>query len=166
MKALVTTAVSFVMFGAVADAQVAEPPKMSHRPGCAGLTGAECNERIRKIHKHYPMCQTWECARRVRIRRQHRAHLRYEREWSYWSGLYIPSCTWANESSGGYYGEQFARWRYSVMNSIGSGARGKYQMMPGTYVAYGKYDDWSMLDQEIAAHLLYQAQGTAPWSGC
>lgn len=85
------------------------------------------------------------------------------REWNHWSKLYIPSCTWYGESG---TGPKFASYRYTLPNSQGSGAYGKYQMMPGTYHNQAKYHDWSALDQEIAGHREYQAHGTAPWSAC
>lgn len=94
------------------------------------------------------------------IRADRRAH---RRTFRHWSRQYIPSCTWYGESGPG---PQFARWRYSVPNSSGSGAYGKYQMMPGTYSAFARFHDWSRADQERAAHLLYLAQGTSPWEAC
>lgn len=107
------------------------------------------------------------CVERVQKRElrqaKERKARRLRREWRYWTRQYIPTCTWWGESGPG---PQFARWRYSVMNTQGSGARGKYQMMPGTYAAFAKYGDWSPLDQEIAAHRLYRAQGTSPWAAC
>lgn len=108
-----------------------------------------------------------KCVDRVKKRELRKAHqrkrARLRREWRHWTGQYIPRCTWHGESGPG---PEFARWRYRVMNTSGSGARGKYQMMPGTYAAFAKYGDWSRLDQEIAAHRLYWAQGTSPWSAC
>lgn len=107
--------------------------------------------------------------KRAEIRKANRAKKR--REWRYWSRQPIATCTWLGESGPPRRGhgpglQQFARWRYSVPNSSGSGAYGKYQMMPRTYAAYAKYGDWSRLDQEIAAHRLYRVAGTAPWSAC
>lgn len=150
-----------------ATAQAPEAPRLSVRAGCHHLTGSQCNAKRRKIHRAgYPSCNTWSCAKRVKAKRERRARRAYRREWRYWTTRYIPPCTWGNESSHHYFAEEFALWRYSVMNSTGSGARGKYQMMSGTYHAYAKYGDWSKLDQEIAAHRLYWSQGTSPWSGC
>lgn len=108
------------------------------------------------------------CVKRVKQRElkeaRERKRQRLVREWRYWSRQPIAACTWMNES--GDYLPQFHPRRYTMPNSQGSGAYGKYQMMPGTYYAYAKYGDWSRLDQEIAAHRLYWAQGTSPWSGC
>ena len=107
--------------------------------------------------------------KRAEVRKANRAKRR--RQWRYWTRQPIAQCTWLGESGPPRPGhgkglQEFARWRYTVPNSQGSGAYGKYQMMPGTYAAFAKYHDWSRLDQEIAAHRLYRAQGTAPWSAC
>lgn len=120
-----------------------------------GCHTKQCVKRV-KIHKTHPMCNTYKC--QARVDRKRRA-----REWRYWTRLYIPRCTWYGESGPG---AEFAKWRYSVMNTGGSGARGKFQFMPGTYHAFAKYHDWSPLDQEIAARRLFSAQGTSPWSAC
>lgn len=85
------------------------------------------------------------------------------REWNHWTKLYIPQCTWYGESG---TSAQFAPIRYTIPNSQGSGAYGKYQMMPGTYHNRAKYHDWSPLDQEIAGHREYYANGTQPWTNC
>lgn len=85
------------------------------------------------------------------------------REWNRWSKTYIPSCTWYGESG---TGPEFASYRYTLPNSTDSGAYGKYQMMPGTYHNRAKYHDWSALDQEIAGHREYQANGVSPWTNC
>lgn len=84
-------------------------------------------------------------------------------EWRTWTKLPIPRCTWYGESG---YGPEYARYRYTMPNSGGSGALGKYQFMPSTYFASGKYDDWSPLDQEIAARREYWKHGIAPWTNC
>jgi hypothetical protein len=155
----------------VAEAQVPDQPRMSQRSGCAGLTGQQCNAKRHRIHAlGYRTCNTWPCVQRVKKKRERRLRLEQQRirraqqrEWRYWSRLYIPSCTWQGESG---LGPQFADWRYTVPNKGGSGAYGKYQMMPGTYHAYAKYGDWSPLDQEIAGHRLYWDQGTSPWQAC
>lgn len=96
-------------------------------------------------------------------RREARYNKRRLREWKHWANLFIPSCTWYGESG---TGPQFSPVRYVTPNSQGSGAYGKYQMMPGTYHNRAKYHDWSALDQEIAGHREYQANGTAPWEAC
>lgn len=115
-------------------------------------------------------CDTLECIKQTYVRekrRYHRRVARYDRrrlhEWNRWAKLYIPICTWYGESG---TGPQFAPYRYSVANAQGSGAYGKYQMMPGTYHSRAKYHDWSPLDQEIAGHREYYAHGTLPWSNC
>jgi hypothetical protein len=94
------------------------------------------------------------------VRRHNERRLK---EWKHWTNLFIPSCTWYGESGPG---PPFARWRYYVPNSSGSSAYGKYQMMPGTYASRAKYGDWSPLDQEIAGHREYFANGTGPWQAC
>jgi hypothetical protein len=52
---------------------------------------------------------------------------------------------------------------YNAVNSS-SGARGAYQMMPGTYAAYGGDGSWSPADQDRVAARIYAAEGAAPWS--
>lgn len=115
-------------------------------------------------------CNTFKCIRKTYLSQRHRLKHRIAKynarrlaEWKRWISTPIADCTWYGESGSG---PQFARYRYTTPNSAGSGAYGKYQMMPGTYSAYAKYGDWSPLDQEIAGHKLYQAQGTSPWSAC
>lgn len=96
-------------------------------------------------------------------RREARYDKRRLREWKHWISLFIPDCTWYGESG---TGPKYARYRYTLPNSQGSGAYGKFQMMPATYHNRAKYHDWSALDQEIAGHREYQANGTAPWAAC
>lgn len=115
-------------------------------------------------------CSTMECIKQAYKQAKRKHHLRVKRhnarrlkEWKQWSRLYIPTCTWYGESGPG---PQFARFRYTVPNSSGSGAFGKYQMMPGTYHSRAKYHDWSPLDQEIAGHREFHANGTSPWEAC
>src|SRR4051812_38823222 len=115
-------------------------------------------------------CSTMKCIKHTYIREKHRYQHRVERynqrrlrEWQHWTTVFIPSCTWYGESG---TGPEFARYRYTLPNSAGSGAYGKYQMMSGTYHSQAKYHDWSALDQEIAGHREYQAHGTSPWEAC
>lgn len=115
-------------------------------------------------------CNTTVCiksAYKTALKRYQRRVHRYDqqrlKEWKRWTRLYIPTCTWYGESG---IGHQFAPYRYSVPNSGGSGAYGKYQMMSGTYHSRAKYDDWSPLDQEIAGHREFFVDGTSPWSNC
>ena len=63
-------------------------------------------------------------------------------------------------------GPEYSPARYTLPNSGGSGAYGKFQFMPGTYHANAKYHDWSALDQEIAARREFWKHGTQPWSAC
>jgi hypothetical protein len=86
-----------------------------------------------------------------------------EREWDRWVKRYVPNCSWYGESG---YGAEYSPVRYTMPNSTGSGAYGKFQFMPGTYFSFAVYRDWSPLDQEIAARHLYWDQGTAPWANC
>lgn len=123
-----------------------------------------------KPHKATYSCATYKCIRSTYIKERHRLHRRLVRynkrrltEWNHWAHLYIPTCTWYGESGSG---PQFASYRYTLPNSTGSGAYGKYQMMSGTYHTFDKYGDWSPLDQEIAGHRLYWNQGTGPWQAC
>jgi len=100
--------------------------------------------------------------KRHKLRIQRYNHKRLQ-EWTHWTRLFIPSCTWYGESG---TGPEYAPYRYTMANSGGSGAYGKFQMMSGTYHNRAKYHDWSALDQEIAARREYWANGTSPWSNC
>jgi hypothetical protein len=115
-------------------------------------------------------CNSLKCFKHTYYKAVHRYKKRVarldkkrQREWNHWAKLYIPTCTWYGESG---TGPQFAPYRYTLPNSGGSGAYGKYQMMPGTYHSRAKYHDWTPLDQEIAGHREYYANGTGPWSNC
>lgn len=115
-------------------------------------------------------CSSAKCYHDAKVRRRHRLetriyhyNLRKHREWLHWTSLYIPTCTWYGESG---YGPQYSSVRYTMPNSGHSGAYGKYQFMPRTYFASGKYDDWSPLDQEIAARVEFWKHSTSPWANC
>lgn len=97
---------------------------------------------------------------KLRVQRYNKRRLQ---EWKHWIAIPIPACTWYGESG---TATEFARSRYTVPNSEGSGAFGKYQLMPGTYQNRAKYGDWSPLDQEIAGHREFQANGIGPWANC
>lgn len=123
-----------------------------------------------KAHTVTYKCADMQCLRKTYKKEKHRLHrkiVRYtkrrQREWRHWTSLFIPSCTWYGESGTSY---QFSPIRYTMPNSGGSGAYGKYQMMSGTYHSRAKYHDWSALDQEIAGHREFWAHGTSPWSNC
>lgn len=115
-------------------------------------------------------CKTRACFLGTR----RKAYLRYKfkvktyhkhrlQEWKYWTAKPIPNCTWYGESG---TGPRYAKDRYTMPNSGGSGAYGKFQFMPQTYFSVGKYDDWSALDQEIAARREYWRHGLNPWANC
>lgn len=70
-------------------------------------------------------------------------------------GTSLPSCTWQPESGGDY----------GAVNSS-SGARGKYQIMPSTYAAYGGDGSWSPADQDRVAQRIYAATGGSAWVNC
>lgn len=106
---------------------------------------------------------TYHKERRHLVKMIRRYNERRLREWQHWTSLYIPQCTWYGESG---YGPQYAPYRYTMPNTNGSGALGKFQMMPSTYSSDAKYGDWSPLDQEIAARVEYWKHGTSPWSNC
>lgn len=75
------------------------------------------------------------CVERVK-KRILRAHRRAE--WRSYKRHPMPWCTWANESGPPRPGYgQWARARYRVVNTAGSGAGGKFQIMPQTWAAYG-----------------------------
>lgn len=115
-----------------------------------------CNQRI---------CRTLakiETRARLKARIQ-LYNRRKQAEWNTWTRLYIPDCTWFGESG---EGPEYAPSRYTTPNQGGSGAYGKFQMMPGTYRANAKYGDWSPLDQEIAARREYWQHGIQPWTNC
>ncbi len=125
---------------------------------------------VLKEQKIAYFCDTMQCLRRSYIKEKkklHRKIVRYNqrrlREWRYWTSLYIPDCTWYGESG---YGPKYARYRYTMWNSGGSTAYGKFQFMSNTYHNRAKYHDWSALDQEIAARREYWANGTGPWTNC
>jgi hypothetical protein len=138
-------------------------------PPVAGADWRWADPPLKKHTVKYT-CSTMQCIQHTYTREKHRFQRRVERynqrrlrEWKQWINLFIPSCTWYGESGAG---PEFARFRYTVPNSQGSGAYGKYQMMPGTYHGQAKYHDWSALDQEIAGHRLYQTSGIGPWEAC
>lgn len=115
-------------------------------------------------------CATTQCIKQSYRKAMRRHTLRIKRynhrrlaEWKHWVRLFIPSCTWYGESG---TGPEYAPYRYTLPNSTGSGAYGKFQMMPTTYHNRAKYHDWSALDQEIAARREYWAHGTSPWTNC
>jgi hypothetical protein len=115
-------------------------------------------------------CNTMACIRKTYLKEKRRFqqrvaryHQRRLQEWKRWTNLFIPFCTWYGESG---TGSEYARYRYTLPNATGSGAYGKFQMMPGTYHNRAKYHDWSALDQEIAARREYWANGTSPWANC
>jgi len=115
--------------------------------------------------ENHPQCVK-AAKQRMRMRYQQRIkkyHKQKLKEWKYWTSKYIPTCTWLGESGPG---PEFAKFRYSIMNRGGSGARGKFQFMTRTYHAVAKYHDWSPLDQEISVRRLYWLKGTQPWSAC
>lgn len=123
-----------------------------------------------KLKKVKPVCGQQVCRALARAqaksnRKARIAHFnaRKRAEWHTWTHIPIPRCTWYGESG---YGPEFARYRYTMPNSTGSGALGKYQFMGDTYISSGKYDDWSPLDQEIAARREYWKHGTGPWTNC
>lgn len=101
---------------------------------------------------------------RFHLRRYKAAHAIRVR-WAYFKSHPMPYCTWGHES-----GEGVPEWppsaRYTTPNSQGSGAYGKYQIMPSIWVANGGGASWAPLEQERVARNLYAARGTQPWSGC
>lgn len=115
-------------------------------------------------------CNTLKCIRKTYVREKRhfkakvaRYNQRRLQEWKHWTHLYIPTCTWYGESG---YGPEYSPVRYTMPNSSGSGAFGKFQFMASTYHANAKYHDWSPLDQEIAVRHEYWKHGTAPWENC
>lgn len=123
-----------------------------------------------KLVKIGVVCDTVQCAKaaylRARVQRRVKItkyHARKKAEWRHWTRLYIPNCTWYGESG---VGPKYARYRYTMPNSQGSGAHGKFQFKPPTYHDNAKYHDWSPLDQEIAARREYWKHGTSPWTNC
>jgi hypothetical protein len=140
---------------------------LSAAPASADWRWAKPHLRKQTVTYH---CDSMKCIRQTYLKEKHRYHKRVERydqrrlqEWNHWSHLYIPTCTWYGESG---TSAEFAPVRYTMPNSGGSGAYGKYQMMSGTYHDVAKYHDWSPLDQEIAGHREYWKNGTSPWSNC
>lgn len=135
---------------------------------------ARADWRWKRPHWHLgtikPWCDSPQCLNAARSRAKARLRHRYylldkkrRKEWKYWTRLYIPDCTWYGESG---RGPKYARYRYTMPNTTGSGAYGKFQFMPHTYFTRGKYDDWSPLDQEIAVRREFWVHGEAPWTNC
>lgn len=119
-----------------------------------------------KKHKITYKCVSAHCHYQAKRRAHHRLFIwnkHRRQEWNLWTHRYIPACTWFGESG---YGPQYAAVRYTMPNSTGSGALGKFQFMSGTYHSVAKYHDWSPLDQEIAARREYWLNGTSPWTNC
>lgn len=70
----------------------------------------------------------------------------------------LPACTWQPESGGDW----------NAVNSS-SGAGGRYQIMPGTWAAYGgtgSPQDASPAEQTAVAERIMQSQGPSAWSNC
>lgn len=119
-----------------------------------------------KKHRIAYTCVSKHCRYQAARRRHHQVMLHNRRrlaEWNLWTHRYIPDCIWFGESG---YGPKYAPIRYTMPNSTGSGALGKFQFMSGTYHSVAKYHDWSPLDQEIAARREYWKKGTGPWTNC
>lgn len=123
-----------------------------------------------KKHRVTYSCDSLKCLRHTYVKERHRYQRKIARynktrlkEWNYWTRLFIPTCTWYGESG---YGPKYAPVRYTMPNSTGSGAYGKYQFMSSTYHSSAKYHDWSPLDQEIAGRREYWKHGTSPWQNC
>lgn len=123
-----------------------------------------------KVKKVKPVCAYEVCKKAAKIitKANHKLRVmaynhRKLNEWRMWTGLPIPDCTWYGESG---TGPEYAKARYVMPNATGSGALGKYQLMPSTYSANAKYGDWSPLDQEIAARREYWRHGVSPWQRC
>lgn len=123
-----------------------------------------------KLKRVKPVCETYQChvSAKVQAKYLYKARVKYYHakklaEWKAWTRIPIPDCTWYGESG---HGPKYAKVRYTMPNSMGSGAFGKYQMMPGTYSANAKYGDRSPLDQEIAARREYWKHGIFPWTNC
>ncbi len=136
-------------------------------PAAADWRWAPPHLRAQTVRYH---CADLKCIRDTYVREKHRYQKRVARynqrrlrEWKHWTRLYIPTCTWYGESG---TSPQFSPIRYTIWNSGGSGARGKYQMMQSTYASDAKYFDWSPLDQEIAGHREFWKHGTSPWTNC
>lgn len=152
MKSVIVTLLCFFVLStpAYADWRWATPEVKKPKPRFFCHTH-ECH----KVAKHVARVKY-----RLKVARTHYAKIR---EWTRWTHRYIPACTWYGESG---TGPKYARYRYVMPNFTGSGAYGKFQMMPGTYHSQAKYHDWSALDQEIAARREYWAHGTIPWANC
>lgn len=105
--------------------------------------------------------------RRMVRKAQHKRVVRHNRvrqaEWDRVISVPVPRCTWYGESG---VGPEFARYRYTLPNSKGSGAYGKYQFMKQTYFNNAKYGDWSPLDQEIAVRGEVAKHSIYPWTNC
>jgi len=136
---------------AQADWRWADPTIKKVKPAIFDCKTSACKKKAKKIAK-------------VKFKlKKLKFHYKREREWHRWTTRYIPDCTWYGESG---VGPKYAKYRYTLPNSTGSGAFGKFQFMPGTYHSRAKYHDWSPLDQEIAARREFWANGIFPWENC
>lgn len=117
------------------------------------------------------------CVDRVKqrfVRQRERA------EWREYKRYPMPYCTWGLESGPPRPGYgQWAPARYRVLNTAGSGAAGKFQIMARTWAAYGgtsyapTADRARRLHQERVARRIafagtvrYAPQGLSAWVGC
>lgn len=122
-----------------------------------------------------------KCVERVKKRI---VQMQRREEWRDYRRNPMPFCTWGPESSWSpqtgesFHGRPWARGRYRVVNPD-SGAGGKFQVMPGTWAAYGgaayasRAELASRLHQERVARRIAWAgtvrhapQGLAAWVRC
>lgn len=122
-----------------------------------------------KVKKVKPVCKYRICKKlaKIQTKANHKARVKYYHakklnEWKTWTRIPIPRCTWYGESG---TGPAYAKHRYTMPQFDGS-AYGKFQFERPTYISSGKYDDWSPLDQEIAARIEYWKHGIFPWTNC
>lgn len=112
-------------------------------------------------------CRTHRCWHRVHVARV-TAWL-----WRHYRAHPMPRCTWVNESGPVARYAEYGRNRYRVRNSQ-STAGGKYQILDGTWYAFGggRYRDSHPaavappLEQEKIARRILRGQGIGAWMGC
>ena len=114
----------------------------------------------------FAKCRTHACWHRVHIARAERW------QWRQYKAHPMPYCTWAHESGPPRPGYgPYARARYRVLNTSGSGAGGKFQIMYRTWLAFGgkPYGNARFappLEQEKIARRVLAGQGLGAWVAC
>lgn len=126
-----------------------------------GCNTTRCDRAVVKACRESPTC-----AARVRRKAE-------RREWRRYRARPMPSCTWRDESGDASVAE-FALSRYGQMNPT-STAGGKFQMLDGTFHAYGGEDVAGVthdaarvrpiVQERIGRRVAYSGYGATPPQG-